>query len=464
MTAFPPYQAYSSAEPQYSAAPPPILVAAADPVPQRRWTVLLRIVLAVPHIIVLEILTFVAGVIAFIGWWGALFTGRLPEFAVTFQSGYLRWQTRFSGYLCLLTDVWPPFSFDDDPSYPLRVAIPPAQRLNRAAVFFRCILIIPAWWLYGLLSYAMLPIGFAAWVITLITGRLPRSLHSAYLAIVRYQARVYGYGLLMLTPAYPGGLYGDGQATATWADAPQTAPGADSPGQGYGAAWPGYGTPGYGTPGYGTPGYEVPGYEVPGYGVPAYDAPGYAPGYGYAGGSGRPVFQPATWLLRLTAGARRWVTAFIVIGALVLAGDATLNVISVANGFHGIGDTVRASVDLGDVTTSHAALNRTISAWETATANCNKKLTCVTKQDGKAAGAFGLFADQIGNPFVPAAAAADQSRLFRDARTLEQDFTSLGNARTVAEYRATFASTGLQEQLNAFDTDYQALVDNLRSY
>jgi hypothetical protein len=142
----------------------------------------------------------------------------------------------------------------------------------------------------------------------------------------------------------------------------------------------------------------------------------------------------------------------------------TLNVISISHGFNGLGDSVRAGIDLGQVTTSHATLDRTISAWETATVDCSHKLTCVTKQDGKAARAFGLFADQIGQPPVPSAAAADQNRLVGVARTLEQDFTSLGKAKTVAEYQATFASTGLQQELNSFDTDYQALVDKLQPY
>ena len=251
MTAFPSYQAYPGAEPQYTAAPPPILVAAADPAPQRRWTVLLRLILAVPHMIVLEALSIAALAVAFVGRRGVLFTGRLPEFAVTYQSGYLRWMTRFYGYLCLLTDAWPPFSFDDDPGYPVRVAIPPAQRLNRAAVFFRCILIIPAWFLATLIGNAIAPIGFVAWLITLITGRLPRSLHVAYLAVVRYQARFYGYGWLLLTPAYPGGLYGDGQAASTWVDAPPDAPDSAPPRPGYGTQESVYGAPAspYGTPG-----------------------------------------------------------------------------------------------------------------------------------------------------------------------------------------------------------------------
>lgn len=495
MTAFPSYQASPGAGPQYTAAPPPILVAAADPAPQRRWTVLLRIILAVPHMFVLEFLSLAAAVIAFAGWWGALFTGRLPEFAVTFQSGYLRWYTRFNAYLCLLTDVWPPFSFDDDPSYPVRVAIPPAQRLNRAAVFFRGILSIPAWFMVLLVSQAITPIGFVAWVITLVTGSLPRSLHSAYLAVVRYQARVYGYAWLLLTPAYPGGLYGDGQATSAWADAPPAAQDPSAPGFGAaGPGFPGYGTAGSGFPGYGTPesvygtpaspygtqgpvfdtphgapgGWGTPGYAVPGYGAAGYGAPGYGYGYGYGApaGYGRPVFQPATWLLRLTAGARRWVTAFIVIGALFLAGQVTLNAVTVANGLHGFRglDSVRGRIDRDQLSTSYAALNAAMTAWQSATIACDHKLTCVTRQDVTAARGFNTFADQMIDPLVPRGAAADQDRLIADARTLSRDFARLSKATTGTGYEETFAAIGLQRHLDAFDSDYRALAGNLRSY
>jgi hypothetical protein len=311
---------------------------------------------------------------------------------------------------------------------------------------------------------------------------------------VRYQARVYGYAYLLLTPAYPGGLYGDRQATASWADVPDgqdvppAAPGYETPGPGYGTPGQGYGTQGpgygsresvYGLPGspYGTPGpvfdtpaggapggYGGPGYGGPGYGTPGYGAPG---GYGYAAGYGRPVFQPATWLLRLTAGARRWVTAFIVIGALVMAGQATLNVLGFANGFHGFSgfgiNSVRASIDRSQLSTSYSALNRTMTAWQSATAACDHKLTCVTKQDAKASRGFNTFADQMYDPLVPSGAAADQNRLIADARTLSHDFSRLSKSATVAGYQATFTSTPLQLNLDTFDKDYKALVDNLRS-
>ena len=68
------------------------------------------------------------------------------------------------------------------------------------------------------------------------------------------------------------------------------------------------------------------------------------------------------------------------------------------------------------------------------------------------------------DPLVPRGAAADQNRLIADARTLSHDFTRLSRSTTAAGYEETFTSTGLQRHLSAFDTDYQALVDNLRSY
>ena len=54
-----------------------------------------------------------------IGWFAALFTGRLPQWAHTFLGGVVRWYTRSGAYMFLLTDRYPPFSFDDV-EYPVR--------------------------------------------------------------------------------------------------------------------------------------------------------------------------------------------------------------------------------------------------------------------------------------------------------------------------------------------------------
>jgi hypothetical protein len=354
VTAFSPYQAYPAGpDPVAPSGPPPILVSVADPAPQGRATVAFRLILAIPHFIALWVLSIAAAVVLFIGWFAALFAGRLPEFAGSFIAGYLRWTIRVYAYLFLLTDAYPPFTLDDDPGYPVQLGIPPAQSLNRAAVFFRIILSIPANIIVLVLAYgAGTLMSFIAWLVTLVAGRLPYSFHQAFTAVLRYYARVSGY-LWLLTPTYPGGLYGDRPGAATWADElpaagtpgfQHPAPGYGQPGQDYGRTGQGYGQPGqgygnagqgygYGTPGpgYGQPGQDYgstgqgygqpgqgygqpgqggygqpgqgygygtpsPGYGTPnpGYGTPAYGAPGYgAPGYGAPAYGAPGNIQPA---------------------------------------------------------------------------------------------------------------------------------------------------------------------------
>ena len=184
-----------------------ILVAFAEPADQRRLTVLVRLILAIPHIVVLWALGIAAEVVALICWFAALVTGRLPDALAEFQVGYLRWATRFYAYLFLLTDEYPPFEFADS-DYPVRMRAQPG-RLNRLAVLFRIILVIPAWIVGVVLGYGIsFLVMLVTWLIVLIAGRMPRPLHEALAAAVRYQVRVSGY-FLMLTAQYPGGLFGD---------------------------------------------------------------------------------------------------------------------------------------------------------------------------------------------------------------------------------------------------------------
>ena len=80
--------------------------------------------MVIPQLIVLGLLGIAVYVITIIGWFGALFTGRLPVFAADFLTGYLRWMARVYAYTFLLTDVYPPFSLADA-DYPVRVAAMP---------------------------------------------------------------------------------------------------------------------------------------------------------------------------------------------------------------------------------------------------------------------------------------------------------------------------------------------------
>ena len=177
------------------------------PAPQRRVTVFFRPILAIPQLIVLYFINIAASVLVFLGWFAALFTGRLPESFATFILGYLRWRGRVDGYIFLLTDKYPPFSLQPETDYPIDVAVQ-TGRLNRLAVLFRYFIAIPAAIAVGLLYVGLSVFWIVTWVATLIKGEVPSSLFQANAAALRFAYRFEAY-FVMLTSFYPAEVMGD---------------------------------------------------------------------------------------------------------------------------------------------------------------------------------------------------------------------------------------------------------------
>jgi len=90
----------------------PIDVEIAGPEPQGRAGVAFRIILAIPAIIVTQILRNLSSVLAFFSWWIALFTARVPEGIRNFGAFALRYETQTYAYLGLLTARYPSFNVD----------------------------------------------------------------------------------------------------------------------------------------------------------------------------------------------------------------------------------------------------------------------------------------------------------------------------------------------------------------
>jgi hypothetical protein len=90
----------------------PITFGAVYPDKMSRLSTFFRIILVIPHAIVLYFVGIAAGVIGFIAWWAILFTGKYPKGMFDFFVGFMRWTTRVNGYTYLLTDKYPPFSLD----------------------------------------------------------------------------------------------------------------------------------------------------------------------------------------------------------------------------------------------------------------------------------------------------------------------------------------------------------------
>ena len=79
---------------------------------RNRVTVFFRLLLLIPHMIVLGLVGMVAGLAYVVGFFAVLFTGRWPAGLRRFVLGVMRWGLRTQAYMLLLTDEYPPFSLD----------------------------------------------------------------------------------------------------------------------------------------------------------------------------------------------------------------------------------------------------------------------------------------------------------------------------------------------------------------
>jgi hypothetical protein len=486
----------------------------AGPAAQRRATVAVRLILVIPHYVVLYVLGIAASVIVVIGWFGALFTGRVPAFAHTFLSGYLRWYCRIAAYLLLLTDEYPPFTYDDT-AYPVRLAVGPGK-MSRLTVLFRGILAIPAWIAAALVSFGVSSLViFIAWLIALFAGRLPESLHQALAAVLRYVTRYYCY-LYLLTDVYPAGLFGDQPGTQAAPPPPAGGPGYGMPGgpgygmpggpgygtpqSGYGAPVAGYGTSGYGAPagygaqGYGAPGgYGTPGYET-GYGAPAagYGSPGYAPpGYGAPGPWAQPADVPGpevNWQLVLSAGAKRLVVLFLVLGLLGAAGEGALigtainaavqrdreinqlnaditrhnSAVAQLNGVVAREEQAAYLVNgaISSISDANGTMNDTYNSPAANSANCST-VACFDQTAVPVADGLATFGRVLRGVAVPAGSAAIQKRLVADTAALEQNWREQSQAGSFASVEDI--STAGEAIGGRWDNDYSALLASLNN-
>ena len=196
-----------------------------DP-PLSRWLWLLKWLLLIPHAIALVFLWIAFLVLTFVAFFAILFTGRYPRGIFDFNVGVMRWGWRvvFYSYNALGTDVYPPFSLADDPSYPAHLEVDYPPSLSRGLVLIK-------WWLLALPHYLVVGIfaggawaGFDAanhndwtWsssggligllvligaIVLLFTGQFPRQLFDFVMGMNRWVARVAAYAALM-TDKYP---------------------------------------------------------------------------------------------------------------------------------------------------------------------------------------------------------------------------------------------------------------------
>jgi Domain of unknown function (DUF4389) len=439
-----------------------ILMAFAGPARQRRVTVLFRLLLAIPQIIVLNVLSIVAELVAIAGWFAALFTGRLPAGLAGFLTDWLRWSARVGSYLALLTDRYPPFEMADA-DYPVRVSVAPG-RLNRLTVLFRIILALPVVVLVAVLGYGSVVIGFVAWLIVLITGTMPVPLYQAIAAVTRYGIRFYGY-FFLLSGTYPGGLFGDPADTdgaAATAGPLAVPPGAEPGPPGYAPpvdAPPEAGAPEAGAPDAGT----LAGGQAAGPFVDLQPRPGQPASGDTPLAAGWPA-GPEAWRLVLSSAAKRLVALFIAVGVVAAVAYGVLIGIAASNS----SANVSRAAAISSISAAHSTLlgqlsglSQQISACQNQTAQA-AALTCVTKLDRQAAADLGTFANRVKSTPVPSSAAPAAAQLTAAAVQLQAAFQRLGTATSVAQYEQIDSST-VAPKVTQFNDAYVRLGQALQA-
>jgi hypothetical protein len=177
---------------------------------RNRLTTGFRLVLGVPHIIVIGgwgigigfgglrvagALATAAFTMAVIAWFAVVFIGNEPPGLWDFCAYYMRWRVRAGAYLALLRDDYPPFG--DDP-YPAAYQIgrPDGPR-NRLSVGLRLIYVIPHAVVLLFVNLAWSLTSVVAWFAILFTGAYPGGLYHFGAGAMRWNVRVESYVLLM---------------------------------------------------------------------------------------------------------------------------------------------------------------------------------------------------------------------------------------------------------------------------
>ncbi|HWC30001.1 MAG TPA: DUF4389 domain-containing protein [Dehalococcoidia bacterium] len=193
---------------------------------RNRLTCFFRIILAIPHIILVGgpgfaigfggslggfdgnnsawfigggatgVIGAVAYVMAIISWFSIVFTGKHPKGLWDFASFFMHWRSRAIAYSGLLRDEYPPFG-DGEYAVQLGLSEYPTTERNKLTVGLRLIYLIPHVIVLFFIGIAWAITAIIAWFVILFTGAYPEGLYRFAVGYMRWSLRVEAYALLM---------------------------------------------------------------------------------------------------------------------------------------------------------------------------------------------------------------------------------------------------------------------------
>lgn len=178
----------------------PIRLIVTDDLRRNRLTVFFRIILAIPHLILVSLWALVALLAVIVNWIVVLIGARSPEALHAFIAKFLRYQTQVAAYLLLIADPWP--SIGGGAGYPVDLQVDRPEEQGRLGVLFRVFLAIPALLLASVFRSINNIIAFLGWFYALATGRMSEGMRNLSAWCLRYEQQTYGY-VFVLTSRYP---------------------------------------------------------------------------------------------------------------------------------------------------------------------------------------------------------------------------------------------------------------------
>jgi 2-(1,2-epoxy-1,2-dihydrophenyl)acetyl-CoA isomerase len=179
----------------------PITVENNDDLSRWRLTVALRYLLALPHLYLVYLWSFVALVVGIVNWFIALVRGETPKPVRAWFERYLRYSTHVLAYTLLLADPYPKFRGWPG-TYPVDLRVDPPQPQRRWTILLRLPLAVPALIFSYVLNIVVSVVALLGWFVALATARMPVGFQRLGAYCLRFQMQTLGY-LLLVTDRYP---------------------------------------------------------------------------------------------------------------------------------------------------------------------------------------------------------------------------------------------------------------------
>jgi len=128
-----------------------------------------------------------------------LFRRKYPRWWFDWNLELQRFTNRVTVYLSLMDDRYP--ATDDHQSVFLDYAYP--DQLNRWLPLVKWLLAIPHYFVLFFLDIASFFVVIAVWFIIIFTGRYPQGMFRFVEGVIRWNVRVTGYALTLVTDRYP---------------------------------------------------------------------------------------------------------------------------------------------------------------------------------------------------------------------------------------------------------------------